>query len=263
MNPLIYFSYGMTKSGSTLAYELARAGLVLSGRDQPMLPNDAVLDRKRINFCDHIDADRAAALRRETSKIGHMIAIKTHTRPDPDVVEMLNAGEATAHAVYRDPREMALSMIDHGVKSRAAGRTEFSEYFTPIDTVNELRHQSNSLLAWLSLPNVRPIYYDDLAFNMAPTTRRILGEIGSDVDAQDVIEMAVEQRGTQKNRGKRSRHETEMDADISMLFEEVFAPFYQRLIDNRENLKTNGEPTLCADEALCDWDYDLPNNDRK
>ena len=253
--PRIYFSYGMTKSGSTLAFELARAALIVAGHDQPRLSTAAVMDRKKLNFVSHLDKSNIEALLAETDAIGHMIAIKTHTRPDPGVVRLLQEGRAIAHAVYRDPRDMALSMVDHGRKSRAKGRPGFSEYYTPQDAMVDLRHQSNSLLAWLSLPGVRPLMYDDVAFNMETTTRRIIADLGLDVPASEVIHIATQERFTQRNKGQRARHENEMTPDLSAEFRATFAPMYDKLIDGRSALPAD-PPILNANEPLCLWPAD-------
>jgi len=253
MAPLIYFSYGMTKSGSTLSFELARAALVLSGQPQPMLSEAAVLKRRRINFCDHIDGTRADAIRAEVSGLGHMVAIKTHTRPDPEVIKMLNSGEALAHATFRDPRDIALSMVDHGVKSRRQGKAEFTEFNAPEDTIDELRHQSNSLLAWLSLPNVKPLYYDDLAFDMGATAARIADDLGVRVDADKVVSLALHERGTQKNVGRKARHLSEMSPIMNDRFRTIFSPMFDRLISNHDTLPVDGSPVLNPDIPLCDW----------
>ena len=253
MKPLIYFSYGMTKSGSTLAFELARSALILSGKEQPRLSTDAVLDRKKLNFVTHLSEDNVAALLSEAGELGHMIAIKTHTRPDPPVVRLLEDGLAMAHAVYRDPREMALSMVDHGVRAAAKGREAFTEYKTPQDAIDNLCHQSNSLLAWLSLPNVRPLYYDDIAFNTEKTATMMMDEMGIAAPLGDVIYMATHQRFTQLNKGIQARHETEMAEDLSATFRAAFAPFFERLIDNRNDLPRDGTPVLDPDKPLHAW----------
>lgn len=254
---LIYFSYGMTKSGSTLAFELARSGLVLSGYDQPRLSLSAVMNRKKLNFCTHIDADNMAAIRRETRAIGHPIAIKTHTRADPVVVRALQSGEATAHAVYRDPRDMALSMLDHGAKSRANGRPGFVEFETLADTIDNIRHQMNSLKSWLSLPNVRPLFYDDFAFNMDETTPRILSELGLQANPEDVMRMATRERFTQRNKARPARYLSEMSPEDATRFETIFAGFYRVLIADRAALPRDGSPVIPADTDLCDWSQQL------
>lgn len=253
--PLIYFSYGMTKSGSTLSYELARSALVLAGFPQPRLSLDAVADRKKINFCNHIDEKRAEAIRAETAAVGHTIAIKTHTRPDPEVVKMLENNEAFAHATFRDPREIALSMVDHGIKSRNKGSGPFREYETVQDASEDIKHQTNSLLAWLSLPNVRPLYYDDVAFDMARTTDRIANDLGVSADSGQVMDMASNQRFTQRNKAKPARFKKEMSDQTSNDFKTVFAAMFDHLIDKRHDLPNDGRPILDPNVPLCDWSH--------
>ena len=258
MNPLIYFSFGMTKSGSTLSFELARSAFVLAGLPQPRLSLNAVENRKKINFCKHIDEKQARAIRNETREIGHPVAIKTHTRPDPEVVQMLENNEAFAHATFRDPREIALSMLDHGRRSRAEGGKSFTEYKTVQDTVEDIKHQTNSLLAWLSLPNVRPLYYDDIAFDMKEATKRLLNDLKVSADVNAVMDMACNDRFTQKNKAKKSRHIDEMPGDISTQFETIFAPMYELLISKRSDYRNDGTPVLDPTIPLCDWSETTP-----
>lgn len=253
MSPRIYFSYGMTKTGSTLAFELARSALILSGKEQPRLSTDAVMDRRKLNFVSHLSDQNVAALVNETDALGHMVAIKTHTRPDPAVVRLLQEGRAMAHAVYRDPRDMALSMVDHGVRSAAKGKKNFTEFQSPYDAIENICHQTNSLLAWLSLPNVRPLYFDDVAFNTEEIVTLMMDEMGVSAPIGDVIYMATHQRFTQLNKGVKARHETEMDEDLSATFRAAFAPLYEKLINNRAALPRDGRPVLDANEPLFAW----------
>ena len=244
----------MTKSGSTLAYELARSALVMAGYDQPRLSTNAVLDRKKINFVNHIGPEQVAALEAETAEIGHPIALKTHTRPDDGVVRLLQEGRATAHAIYRDPRDMALSMLDHAANARAKGKPNFTEFHTVEDTIDNIRHQTNTLLSWLSLPNVRPLYYVDVAFDMENTATLLMEELGVDAPVDDVIFMATQQRFTQRNKGVKARHETELTPEMSARFLDIFAPFYEKLVENRKALPRDGRPVLAADTPLCHWE---------
>jgi len=254
MTPHIYFSYGMTKSGSTLGYELARSAFEYAGYAQPRLSLDAVEFRKNVNFVNSVDEKRANAIRNEINEIGHPIALKTHSRPESNIVEMLNSGEASAHAIYRDPRDIALSMLDHGKRARARGKPAFSEFHTIEDTYDNIRHQSNTLLAWLSLPNVRPIYYEDVAFNMKGTTEQLLRDLNVDVDVSSVMQHATTDRFTQKNKAVSNRHTNEMPKDISDNFLRIFAPLYERLIENRDQLPRDGSPVLDPQHSLCLWD---------
>lgn len=240
----LIFSYGMTKTGSTLAFELTRAALTLAGHRQERLSLDAVMDRKKINFVQHVDAKRADALRREVDRLGTPIVVKTHTRPDPAVIAMLQSGEAIATAAYRDPRDMALSMLDHGVRARAKGKASFSEFVSVEDTIDQIQHQTNSLAAWLTLPNVLPVYYEDLAFDMPRTTRGLIDHLGVQASVEDAMAIALTERFIQFNKGVSARHKDEMSRANSDRFLAIFAPLYDQLIDNKDNLNRDGTPVL-------------------
>ena len=169
------------------------------------------------------------------------------------VVKLLQQGHATAHAIYRDPRDIALSMLDHGARARAKGKPAFAEYRTIDDTIEPIRHQTNSLLAWLSLPGVRPLFYDDLAFETARTLGVITRELGIPAH-EDTIREVMTNRFTQFNVGARNRYLQEMDGAQSARFRRIFAPLYERLIDVRETLARDGTPLLDPAKPLAYWD---------
>ena len=200
------FSYGMTKCGSTLAFELARSALELSGFPQPHLPEAATGHTRRINFAAHLDDGHITNLTEAIRDVGHPVVIKTHTRPDPCVIDMINRSDAIVQASYRDPRDMALSMLDHGRRSRATGKRPFAELETLSDTIPNIASQIDSLTQWLYRPNCLPLYYQDFAFRSLPAVRRILWQLQLDVPPAPILRYVLERRFTQFNLGLRNRH---------------------------------------------------------
>ena len=79
MTPLIYVSYGMAKSGSTLAFRLVSAVLERAGHGQedvdlrPLVPG---ADRR---FVEVIRPRELAALRALAEARGRIVAVKTHS----------------------------------------------------------------------------------------------------------------------------------------------------------------------------------------
>ncbi len=197
----IVFAYGMTKCGSTLAFELARTALELSGFAQPILPQPATGHSRKINFTSHLDDQNIALLTAAVRDIGHPVVVKTHTRPDPCVIDMIDRGGALVQATYRDPREMALSMIDHGNRSRAAGKLAFSEVTDLDDAIENITSQIDSLTQWLYRPNCLPVYYEDVAFRTVPTMRRILAQLQLDVSPVPIVQYVLRKRFIQLNKG--------------------------------------------------------------
>lgn len=244
LGPKVVFSYGMTKSGSTLAFELARTALELSGFPQPLLPGDATGTARKINFAGHLDDGNIAMLGEAVRDIGHPVVVKTHTRPDPCVIGMIDRGDAIIQASYRDPREMALSMIDHGDRSRAAGKPAFANIETLDDAMRDISSQIDTLTQWLYRPNCLPLYYEDLAFRSLGTARRILRQLQLDIPAGKVIGYVLRERFIQLNLGIKKRFQGQMDEADQRMFRQTYHLFYRHLIRDRRSLPEDGSPVL-------------------
>ncbi len=244
MKPLVYFSYSMTKCGSTLAFHLAHTALELAGYPQPRFDLDAIDTGRKINFVQNVSDAQADEMCELVEKLGYPIVLKSHNRPNPAVVKMMQNGTALAHAAYRDPRDMALSMVDHGKKARAKGHTPFSEFLTIDDTIPGIRNQCDSLTAWLRLPNTMPLYFEDIAFDTIETAHRILAQLGIIGDPEQIAHAVLTNRFTQLNTGRSNRHLSEMDPESSDKIAHEFAPLLDKFIVNRALLPEDGSIVL-------------------
>ncbi len=244
MKPLIYFSYGMTKCGTTLAFHMVSEALAQAGFEQHRLPAHLIGPNKKLNFGQHFTDDQTDELWAAVRSIGHPIVIKTHTRPDPAIVRLIQNGQAIAHACYRDPRDMALSMLDHGIRAREAGKPAFAEIETLEDAKSGIRNQCDSLTAWLRLPNILPLDFEDIAFDMQTTVQRILDQLDISGDPEKIVAKVLDGRFTQLNKGISQRHKSEMSPQDVREFDLEFAPLMTRLIDNKHSLPTDGAISL-------------------
>ncbi len=231
MKPALFFSYGVTKSATTLAYHLTAGALEEAGHPPPALPTDILGAKRRINAVAHLDDSMVAQLLDIANKHGTPIVLKTHTRPDPGVVRLIETGQAKAHAICRDPRDIALSMLDHGQAARARGKPAFSEFHTLDDTIAGLQNQFDTLSAWLQLPGVRPLFYNDLAFRTEEAAADIADHLGVAVQADALAARVLRDKFIQFNKGMRDRHRQEMSPADSARFEKIFAPFYRLLLE--------------------------------
>ena len=252
MKPMVYFSYGMTKCGTTLAYHMVSEALAQAGAEQNRLPDHLIGPNRKINFGAHFTATQADELWQAVQSIGHPIVVKTHTRPDPAIVQMMQDGRAIAHACYRDPRDMALSMLDHGARARTAGNPAFSEIVTLDDAKNGIRNQCDSLTAWLRLPNILPLNFENIAFDMPTTVQRLLDQLRIEGDPDRIIAKVLDGRFTQLNKGISKRHNAEMSAQNNREFACEFAPFMALLLDNPRKHATDGSIILPPPHELRD-----------
>ncbi|MGE4611192.1 MAG: sulfotransferase domain-containing protein [Paracoccaceae bacterium] len=244
MKPLIYFSYGMTKCGTTLGFHLDAEALTQAGSEQHRLPANLIGPNKKLNFGSHFSNDQADELWQVAQTIGHPTVIKTHTRPDPAIVRMIQNGQANGHACYRDPRDIALSMLDHGKRARTEGKPAFAEIATLEDAKTGIHNQCDSLTAWLRLPNVLPLHFEDIAFDMHTTAQRILNQLEIKDNPGQIVNAVLDGRFTQLNKGIPHRNMAEMHANDSAQFQTELAPILTHLMDKRQNLPTDGSVIL-------------------
>lgn len=221
---MIIISFGMLKSASTLVYQVTEEILRQAGHPpcilgQPLRPALSVT-----NYFDNIDM---ALIRRiEAAAQGRDIVIKTHQLPAPDVLEQVERGTIRATASYRDPREIALSMVDHGVRSRRWSIPEFSECKTPADCLASIDDQVETLRAWCRISGVERIAYNDICFDMGGVIARLARTLALAVAPSQVENVfANKMMVGQFNKGVKDRFH-EMSALESAFFLDRYAHFY-------------------------------------
>ncbi len=247
MEPFIFFSYGLTKSGSTLAFQLAVVALQQAGFPQPRLEVPGLVVSPKINAIEHVSDAQAAALADTVRALGHPVALKTHTRPDPAVRALVATGAARAHAVVRDPRDIALSMLDHGARARARGRPAFSEIATLEDAIAGIDDQMRTLAGWLALPGVRVLRFDRLAFETTAAAAAILDQLGVPGDPCAIAREVLGGRFTQFNTGRRDRHLHEMAQADSARLRARYDPFFTHVLRGPGRLPPAGRLTAAPD----------------
>ncbi|MEO0913248.1 MAG: hypothetical protein AAFY59_09700 [Pseudomonadota bacterium] len=230
MPPLAFFSYGMTKCGTTLAFELTRTALLEAGIAQESIPFTGDAPR-RINFIPDLTEKRAADIRRAREGVSAPVVIKTHGRPSPTMVTWVETGEGTGHAIFRDLRDMALSMLDAGRHAREAGRPAFSEIHTLEDACTGIANQLDSLSAWLQLPGIRPLQYERFASDTETGAAEILTQLGLAGNPRRIARKVARADKTLRNKAIPERHRQELSAAESRAIQSRFAPFYDILFD--------------------------------
>lgn len=230
LQPGIYLSYGVTKTGSTLAFELVRAVLEQAGADQSRLPDGTVTPGHNINFFGGVVSDQVPAALVAAQGRGGLVAVKTHGRPDTGAKAAARGGRLIGHVVFRDPRDIVLSMLDAGSRAREMSARAFSEIVTMDDALVALDRQVARMNDWLELPGMMPLLYDRFAFDLPRTVRQLARQVGVDVGAPDVM-AAIEGRFTQRNKAVPSRHADEMDPADQRRVMDRFGDVYGRFRD--------------------------------
>jgi len=230
---MLVISYGMAKSGSTLAYELVKGVLESAGYSQKKLKGAPGLKPgSRANHLASVDRRDLAAL---IDEIGpdRIIAAKTHKVFDDSAFSWLEEQQRLRRlqvvASYRDPRDICLSLVDHGVKSRDAGRRGFARVHALDDAAQMVQRAISKFTKWGALEGTLRLYFETVAFEPDEAVALIERTLGVKGDAEEAKRHAFEDAFTQRNKAKRSRYPDEMDQDQQARMLEMFAPFIERV----------------------------------
>jgi hypothetical protein len=205
---------GMAKSGSTLLFELIRGTLIDAGHSQAKVRSIGMKPRGHGN---HIaDLSREAILDM-VAKIGpdRIVAAKTHKCFPEEMypwMEQLQAERKIQVAVsYRDPRDVCLSLIDHGAKARASGRQGFSKIHDLDRAADVFERAIPKFRRWGSLKGSLRLSFPTMAFVPDDAINAIEKALGITSDHEAVKRHAFEDAFTQKNKAQKNRFEDEMD----------------------------------------------------
>jgi hypothetical protein len=226
---MIYVSYGVPKSASTFAYVVTEQVLRTAGHRIATLSEAAKGRQSRLNYIDPPSWD---AIERVKAEIGERsVVIKTHGVPDQPLLAAIERGEIFAAAVVRDPRGIALSLLDHGKRSRERGGGDFAALETVEDTFTILDEQLARLTRWMQCGRVLLLTYDEISFDTGAAVRRIVDQLGLSVAPARVLsELPDRANIDQFNKGVRARHEVEMPAATQQIFLDRYAEIYRRYL---------------------------------
>ena len=221
---MIYLCLGMTKSASTLVYQLTEEILRQAGRRPMILPPPLQRVTSTTNYFDTVDETLIDRIRMAAG--GRDVVLKTHQRPSAGVAAMIGAGAVKASYAIRDPRELALSMVDHGIRSRRWGIRQFSECVSVRDCVASIDFQMESFALLAGSAGLLVLPYNETCFDTEQAVGRIAAQIGVVADPERVSRTFAAGRMTQQfNRGVPLRYR-EMSAEDSVFFLDRYRDFY-------------------------------------
>lgn len=228
---MLVLCYGIQKSGSTLAFEMVAAALGSAGFAQDFLRN--ARGRSVRNSVSQIARDGIEAL---VADIGpaRRIAFKTHAGFPPALSPWLDAlaaeGKLRVIASYRDPRDVCLSLLDAGAKSRAAGVKDFAGIATLDDAAGYVERRIAVFERWAALKHTLALDYETAAFAPHAALEAIERTLGIASDREAVLRHAFEDARTLKNKARPSRHLDELSTENHARLTARFAGFIARYV---------------------------------
>jgi tRNA (mo5U34)-methyltransferase len=231
----IFISYGITKSASTFAWQLIKRTAIAGGLPVATLTAGSKgIDSPE----DYIDPVSDENLRKIEADVGNApVVIKTHGGVTPAVVRLLAEGTAQVFASYRDPRDVALSLLDHGARSREIGIKDFAEFHEVKDTIETIKIQIQKFENWVRTCEPLLIPYDEICFDTRRTIARVAERVGVSVDVDRVFAEFNSNKNLigQFNKGDSRRFEREIDRETSLYFLEIFNEYYNKFFPEEIN----------------------------
>jgi hypothetical protein len=239
---MIVISYGIPKSGSTLAFELLRGMLRTAGFEQDAIYNDvrdvsAVNPDRAKNFISTITQEKLQDI---VDRVGpdRIIALKTHSDFPDDMFEWLEAAQAERKlqviASYRDPRDICLSLMDSGRRSREKGKQAFSGIEDLGRAAEKVKKRIRDFRKWAALRGSLRLNYDTVAFEPDTAIDAIDSVLNIKSDHARAKEYAFDEAHTLKNKAKRARYLDEMDDEQKRTMQETFGRFINRVCEKND-----------------------------
>lgn len=214
---MIVLCYGITKSGSTLAFELIKALLEARGFSQRHLARDLLRPGHPGNFAVSPEPMQLQRLS-DSLAPGEIIAVKLHGDLPSSSVKALSAPAACAAfrvlVSYRDPREVCLSLMEAAERSRVRDPEATRGFGAAIKCFDEaIRFTAEQLahcMQWASVPDALPLCYDDVAFGGNAVLVRMAAHLGLEPFSSDELagigKRIRETADTQRNKAMLGRH---------------------------------------------------------
>jgi hypothetical protein len=259
---MIVLSYGMLKSGSTLAFELCKSVLIEGKFVQRHLPDGVVAPNFHINFFDHISVPILSGALNEVAP-SEVIAIKTHSNIGPAEKQFIEAavaeGRIKVQVNLRDPREMCLSLVDAGASARQKKRQAFSEITTLEQAARIVEGQLGVCRNWGSIRDATYLHYNEVAFDTPAAVRQICKDLGLATFDSDTVQAAIDRvlndAFTQRNKAVRDRYKDDLTVrQNETLLKEIRGAqsFIRRVCEQRDygwfarTLNRDAAPELAA-----------------
>jgi hypothetical protein len=226
---MLVLCYGITKSGSTLGFELIKGMLKSIGHEQGRLSEGPVKPGHAINFVQQVDRKKLDDL---LHLVGNRsIAVKTHAgvrdHVFPYLEELQEKRLVQIVASYRDPREICLSLADAGAHARTHNRTAFSEFTDIKSAVPGVLRQIAKFRRWGAVRGALRLDYDVVAFSPDAAIDSIEERLGIACDRAYAKRYAFDEAFTQKNKAMRYRAKEELTKEQYAALTTTFAEFLE------------------------------------
>lgn len=200
---MVLISYGMQRSASTFAFEICTEIANAAGSNQAELRNRLPEKYRRshapLKGTVFRKSDNENALPIEEIapyfNDGSIYVIKTHSGPSINFMKMIHQGDICCTLSYRDPRDIAVSLLEAGRRNRE--RNNSNKAFTHIHemehAIDIARGELQKFYRWQALPNavVLPLKFTKSSPNSI--TKVISDLLNVTIDTEEVTKKVLDE----------------------------------------------------------------------
>ncbi|MDX1546896.1 MAG: sulfotransferase domain-containing protein [Rhodothermales bacterium] len=244
---MVVLSVGMRKSGTGWYFNMTNALLQAAGRqdihtyrEHPAL-RGVIKGRKKVAPLSTVKLARMVWAARG----GNSFVVKTHAGPSRSLPLFTRLGLVKTTYLYRDPRDVVLSALDHAEAARAAGADIDLRRLTSLDdSLAMVQHELDRWEQWMRLPQVLKVRYEDLSRDTLAELRRLDAFLGLGLPETTLAAVAARydkraygQGRAQRiigdplhlNKGVAGRFREEMSAEARAVCDQRLGPYLEKM----------------------------------
>lgn len=215
---MIIISAGFMKSASTLVHDYQIEMLDLSSRRSGQKILEKFSSGRGTAYRGKLDFKTFLILIVVNFVFGDVV-LKTHSGPTFYVSLLIKLGLAKVTYTYRDPRDVALSMVDHGKRTREKEPENihddrgFRNIIKVEDTIPQIKQEIDNWYGWKNFEDALLIKYEDLMNAKVDTLKMIAIYLNynlSDSDFKILIDKYASVKSRNFNKGMVERYKLEM-----------------------------------------------------
>ena len=227
---MIIISASCRKSASTLIFDYQRDMVQLAENKNGQLRLQKFSTGK--GYRGKLDIKTFLLLIYINFKYGSVV-LKTHSGPTFFVRLLVNLGLAKVTYSYRDPRDVVLSMIDHGTRTRKELKQQeksiystkgFADIYSIEDALSRVREEIKNWYLWSNFKDVLLIKYESFVPNKLAYIKKIANHLGYHINDRELnsIHQKYSANSRNFNKGVVGRYTKEMNDKELKSCEEIF-----------------------------------------
>lgn len=224
---MIIISSSIPKSGSTLVWQYQRDMIKLACRRSGQ--SQLLKHSSYGGFINTFNFKVIATLLYLNFRFGDIV-VKTHSKPTFLIKILIISGLAKATFCYRDPRDVILSAIDHGARTRKGLELSdaFRDFYNVIDAIPIVKNWLENWYRWRQIRKVLFIRYESLMENKLRCLAELSAYFGFQLNKEDLntlYEKYEKDKISGKanfNKGTIQRYKVEMSSEELGLCSKIF-----------------------------------------